>query len=81
MSDEVQIIRRQDDPPAESYEAVWRDALAILETAGPKAGFLLLTACDDGQGCYEARCAVSTGTDAILVPELVYLLNRNLEAM
>lgn len=82
---EVRILRHQDEPPQESYEAVWRDALKILEDAGHRAGFLLLTARtvedEDGKLNYEARCAISTGLDAILVDELVYLLTRNLEAM
>ena len=67
------IYRHQLDPPQESYEAAWRDALQILKDAGPRNAFVLLTASDDGGDVYLTKFAISTGLERI-PPAVLYKL-------
>jgi hypothetical protein len=71
----VSFNRHQINPPDEAFEATWRDAQAILETAGPESGFVLLVARDLGDN-YGTRFALSTGRDKIPRAALQQLVNN-----
>jgi len=73
-------LRHQEDPPDESYEAAWREALGILERAGPDAGFILVTAHENEEGNLDTFLALSGGRDRIpedtLIATLALWLDR-----
>lgn len=50
--------------PDEQYEVMWREAMELLESAGPRAGFVLLTVMDEGEN-FSMRFAMSSGGDRI----------------
>jgi hypothetical protein len=73
------IVRYLEDPPSEQFEATWRDAKQILESAGPKAGFILLVANDNG-GSYSTAFVISSGEDRIKASALSYLVKNWLDS-
>ena len=72
------IVRYLEDPPEEQFEATWRDALSILESAGQEAGFVLLVARDKG-GTYETAFVVSSGRDRISAKALFSIVQSWIE--
>lgn len=70
------ILRNQNNPPDEAYEAAWRDALKMLEDAGPKPGFLLLIADRDplDENYVDTKFALSTGRDRVGATDMVLLI-------
>lgn len=73
---DIGIERWMTDPPDEAFEATWRDTLKLLEEEGPSAGFVLITARDNGLDHYNSRFAISPGRDRIQVGVLVQLLYK-----
>lgn len=67
------IVRYIEDPPEEQFEATWLDALALLEAAGPRSGFILMTAQDNGER-FGTTFAISSGEDRISAKVLSLLL-------
>lgn len=65
MMDEFKHLeRRMEKPPDEAYETLWRDAIRLLEAAGPEKGFLLLIV-NTAEPGYETAFAFSSGTQKI----------------
>ena len=63
---DVTHLRSMDNPPEEMYEATLRDAIKILEDAGPSAAFMLVLVKEDKEADkYETVSAISTGTNHI----------------
>lgn len=75
---EKRIVRYVEDPPEELFEATWRDAMALLESATPQSAFVLMIAQDNGSQ-YHTAFAVSSGKDRISASVLATLLKDWLE--
>ena len=71
---EKRIVRYMEDPPSEMFEATWRDAMAMLESATPQSAFVLMIAQDDGE-TYNTAFAISSGKDRIPANTLSTILN------
>lgn len=70
--DNIRVLRSMDNPPQEVYESTLREAIQILQDAGPRAGFVLMVVTEEGSE-YKTAFGLSSGSDHIPFEVLVDL--------